>query len=586
MILRPYQEKGVEHLLSRPFGRPHALLADSPGTGKTVMAIEAAKQANCKHGIILVPAIIKEQWARQMVTWGLCQPDEIQTVYGLDAEIDNRPWVIVNYDIIRDKHVKIAEGVFKKERNRNHKKLFERNWHTLIMDEAHRLKNHDASQTHAVLHQTKGLALKCYWKWPLSGSIVPNRPMELYALLRALAPEVIHPYDTLEKFWERYCGGQYLAGRGASHIEELTERLQPFMLRRELRDVWGDCPDILENVTWLDVPYQDHPEWLGSDFMFEGTERRVVAEAKIPYIVAYLKERLDAGINKIVCFTYHTKVIEQCAAQLTKYNPLKIYGGVTSKKREEYLARFQSDPDSRVFLLQIASGGEGVDGLQHVASELVEAEPEWSPGREDQAIDRLRRLGQKYPVILTKLYAKNSYEETIYWSNQRKRDVIDVILKPNGGTFIMSVDSRLESIDKSNQEIVGLLKQLVAASGAAPVAQQPTQNFAPPAAPALPVPTPPAAPSVPPVASAPPAPITPPPPAPVAGDPERDAFSKQVVALLSPYGETQGSAMVSALNTAFKVEKLALVPKEHFQLYLQHVQHAIATAGPPVPQAA
>lgn len=592
--LRLYQEKGVDHLLSMPFGLPHALLADAPGTGKTIMAIEAFKRANCQNAIILCPAIVKEQWARQMVAWDLCGPDDIQILYGLDSEMDNRPWVIVNYDIIRDRKVNSPDGTEKKVSSRNKKRLTERNWHALVMDEAHKLKEHTSAQTKAVLGHKHGIAGKAYWKWPMSGTITPNHAYELYPLLKSQAEDCIKPYNVWDAYIERFCGGAYLNGRGSSNIPELTQRIQPYMLRRELKDVWKECPPIIDNLLWLDVPFTEHPEWIGSDFMYEATERRIVAESKIPQIVAYLAHRLEGGIGKLVCFTYHRQVIERVAHALQKYNPLKIYGGITPKQREAYLAKFKTDADSRLFLLQIASGGEGVDGLQHVASELVLAEPEWSPGREDQAIDRLRRIGQEHPVILTKLYAKTSYEETIYHSNQRKRAVIDVLLKPNGGTFTMSIDSTLESINKTQKEILDVLKT-IAGNGQtnfAPGANQPVApSVPPPAAPpfvAAPAPPVPVAASAPPasipgtVAPLPPgvvsAPVSAPPPSvPTAVAPPSeglDEFTKKVIATLEPFGPAEGVKKCGELAQLFGKQKASEVDPQHWPLFLQHCEHA------------
>lgn len=616
--LREYQTAGVDHMVSMPFGLPHALLADAPGTGKTIMTIEAFKRTNCRNGIILVPSIIKEQWKRRMVEWDLCGEDEIQTVYGLDATIDKRPWVIVNYDIIRDSKKTDDNGHETRVSSRNRKQLYELNWHALVMDEAHRLKGHDAEQTKAVLHHDYGLAGKCYWKWALSGSIVPNRSAELYPLLRALAPGVIKPYDTWMKYRDRYCGGAWEQGKGASNIEELTARLQPFMLRRELKDVWLECPELHENVFWLDVPYQEHPEWIGSDFMYEGTERRIVAEAKIPYVVAYLKDRLDSGVAKIVCFTYHRAVIEKASAALAKYKPLKIYGGITPAKRDAYLHQFQTDPQSRVFFLQIASGGEGVDGLQHVASECVLAEPEWSPGREDQAVDRLRRYGQEHAVILTKLYAKNSYEEVIYHANQRKRSVIEVILKPNGGTFVMSIDSTLANILAEQKVTNELLAKL---AGVSPVTQPvaPQANFAPPLpnVPAV-IATAPPAPAATPAVATPPAPIAPvvpsapasapvatiaapptiasPPVAtpvvpvatpPVVADKGTEDFQNKVIEILEKFNpvdtvcidEMKRICKVFQDSLGVPVERPTMLPAEHRELFLQHCTASVAGAA-------
>ncbi|MDE2099341.1 MAG: DEAD/DEAH box helicase [Patescibacteria group bacterium] len=580
--LRHYQHDGKRHLLSMPFGLPHALLADEPGTGKTATAIEAAKEVGAQNGIILCPAIIKEQWARELVTWGLCEPDEIQIVYGLNATIDNRPFKVINYELVREPLVR--------------NQLIKRNWHFLTLDEAHRLKSHDSQQSKAVFQKQTGLGNFAYWKWALSGSIVPNRPKELYPILKTMAPQVLGKYDNWTAYLNRYCGGEHIGGKGATNIDELTAAIQPFMLRRKLKDVWRECPDQMENDVYLDVPFESHPEWIGADYMQESTIRRVVAESKIPFIVAYLKERLEGGTDKLVVFGWHRHVIEELYKQLNKFNPVKIYGGMAVAKRNLSLSKFVTDGTCRLLILQIASGGEGLDGVQAVCHEYVQAEPEWSPGREDQAGRRVLRLGQTETVISTKLLAARSFEDVINGSNKRKRKTIEVILKPNGGTYIMSLEDSMQSIAtslKKFEPIADILGPLLQADVAAqlqqaPIAAPPQQVFAPPAAPQAP----PAASFAPPPAATAPAPFAPPPvasapapspfpPAPVAaaappaaslpntaaGTLTREAFANQVMAIYQPRGE-QGYAAFEAKLKEYGVSKLSDIPETHFQDFL------------------
>ena len=413
-----YQKRGVAHLIEPHDGLPHALLGWAPGTGKTIVDIEANKAASCKTGIIVCPKSVKVQWSKQMVKWGLCAEDEIQIVTGRDAVIDKSPWKVINYDLVREKEIC--------------RQLLRRDWHSLSLDEGHRVKSHTSKQTAALLHLTEGIATKCWYKWVLSGSIVPNRPLELYTILRSLAPNTLRNASTFEEYKIRYCGGFYADGKGASNIPELTGLIQDFASFVSLADVWEEIPDLIENDVWLaDVDVESHPEWLGLGFMPEPTERRIIAEAKVPHMVSYITDRIEDGSGKLVIFCYHRNVIEMLEQQLAKYRPVKIMGGMSDAKRENSLQRFEKDPAVELILIQIGAGGEAIDRLQHVSREYIEAEPEWSPGREDQASARLLRLGQKHTVIGTRLLVAGSYEEIIYRASQRKRRVINVITKTN-----------------------------------------------------------------------------------------------------------------------------------------------------------
>lgn len=592
MQLYPYQEQGVSHLLSMPFGKPHALLADAPGTGKTPMSISAAKAAGCKGGVILCPAIIKPQWQTQMHKWGLADPDEVQIAYGYDYQLSKAPWLVLNYDLVRQ------PAIFRQ--------INQRKWHTLIMDEAQRLKGLDTQQSLAVFHKDYGIGNVCYWKWALSGTIVPNRPLELFPLLYSMVRECLKPYDSERGYINRFCGGLAMDGRGASNEAELAERIRPYMLSRTLESVGHQLPPYIENEVFLDVPFDLHPDWGGAGFMPEPTERRLVAEAKAPFVADYISDRLESGVDKIVVFTYHENVIEGLARLLGKYNPALIYGGVSSAERLLAIARFTNDAACRIIMLQIASAGEGLDGLQYVASECVEAEPEWSPGREDQAIARLLRLGQTRPVIVSKLFAKSSYEDRIRGSNLRKRKSIEIITRPNGEEIPMSLETEIKklteavtknnellaaSLAKSNGEVIATVPNLqtlsaLAGAGAAPAAI-PAANVVPatsnvvalPNVPTLPAPAPApvamgaAVPAPAPLASAPMAAPSAIPAGGGSGDMTVEQFQEAVFAPFKALGNA-GVPKLQAYMAQQGVQQLAQVPPANFANFLAGAQAA------------
>lgn len=456
-----YQIAGIEHNLSMPYGRPHALNADDPGAGKTAQCIGSNLAAGCKNGIIVTPASVKEQWRRQLIQWEMCDEDEIQVLYGRDAVLDNRPWKIINYDIVREKEIQ--------------KQFAAKQWDSLNLDEVHRVKTYSSKQTLGLLGLKNGLSAFCYWKWAFSGTITPNRPVELYALLRAWCPEVLDPYNNFELFKNRYCGGYWADGKGASNLDELYAKLSKFMLRRSLDDIWPDKPQLIEKEVWLDpsdMNLEAHPEWLGLGFMPEPTERRVIAECKVPAMARYILDRLQDGSGKLVLFCYHREVIDKLVSTLRACGTKgeRIYGGLGDKKRREIFDNFCS-LDWDWIVLQIGSGGEALDGLQHYAREYIQCEPEWSPGREDQAGARILRLGQTKTVISTKLLVDDSYEKIIFRSSKRKRRAIGIITKPNGGNFVMQQQldpvtrqaQALESIAASLNVIVPLSEHLLEA---------------------------------------------------------------------------------------------------------------------------
>ena len=179
----------------------------------------------------------------------------------------------------------------------------------------------------------KSLIAKAYYRWYLSGTIVPNRPFELYPLLRTNAPELIAPYVDEVEFGKHFCAGYkvpYPGGSkwdfsGASNEKELGRRISPFMLRRDgFGDIWKDIPDVIENTyyikadprAFIDLPPRKPSAWdryyRDDDWDEEPAQapmRRAVGLAKIPAVYEYLKDRVRESTNKIIVFAYSRDVI-------------------------------------------------------------------------------------------------------------------------------------------------------------------------------------------------------------------------------------------------------------------------------------
>jgi hypothetical protein len=250
-------------------------------------------------------------------------------------------------------------------------------------------------------------------------------------------------------------------------------------------------------------------------------------------------------------------------------------------QRESNFNRFVSDPNAEYFFIQIGSGGEGLDGLQNVCHNYVKLEPEWSPGRDDQAGDRIMRLGQRHTVFSTQLLVAGSYEERIYNSNQRKRRPINIITKPNGGDYTtMPIEDELKSIGEKigalSTQIGGLLDVLYAGiqKGAAQGAPQAT--FAPPPPvthtpqPAPPPVATPAAPVVapPPVAAPVPSPVAP--SAAPSKSAERLKFEADVTAKLTPFA-SEGVTRLQKRLGEYNASHLSEIPEQYFPDFLQTV---------------
>lgn len=437
--LKDWQVDGVNFLVTpdvRLNNKPHKLLADDPGLGKTPMTICALKRIKAKRVIIFCPATIKKTWAKQLVNWGFCEWQDIQIVDSLTADtIYGKRVLVLNYDLVQRKtHQKVLN------------QLMKNTYDVFIADEAQRLKGVDSYRSQVILGGLKDhkipLIARANHIWFLSGTIAPNRPVELYPILASCAPECLKPSTGYRSFAEYYCDaywdGQELVAKGAKHIEQLHENLKPFMLKRRIEDVYPEMPPVLIKDVYVDVD-------MASDETNTNTAklRSLIGLAKVPFCVEYVKDKLQER-DKILVIAFSRKVVEALNEQLP--GSVRIYGGMTTDAKERAKQEFIENPDCHVLIGQINTMGEGVDDLQSMCDYIVSCEEEWSPGLYEQMFGRLRRIGQKSAsVILDQIIASDTFDGTMGYSRKKKDKVLKQLLRTNtkGASMLEQVLERI-----------------------------------------------------------------------------------------------------------------------------------------------
>ncbi|KAJ2186827.1 hypothetical protein EV181_003095 [Coemansia sp. RSA 532] len=124
----------------------------------------------------------------------------------------------------------------------------------------------------------------------------------------------------------------------------------------------------------------------------------------------------------------------------------RLDGGMPRPQRESNLRRFKQDPDVEVLLLSLRAGGVGLN-LAH-ASHVFLMDAFWNPSVENQAIDRIHRLGQLNPITVTRYFIKNSIEEKIMKLQVRKAKIVDISLMDSTRTsHVGSSSTPSETVD-------------------------------------------------------------------------------------------------------------------------------------------
>lgn len=412
MKLRPYQEEGVRFLTTHP----HALLADEPGVGKTAQAIIAAFSVGAKSILVVCPASVRLGWWDEVSKWG--------------GSINR--WDVISYN-------GAVSG-----------KGLQRRYDVVILDEEHYCKTPESQRTQAIFGNINGIARRGKYIWCLTGTPVLNRPRELYPILKTLCPAFSQM--SFAAYAQRYCGayfdGRAINTKGASHLDELREKLRGFMLRRTKAEVAPELPPKVYHRARLDVTAEEMAAvWeeeraignreerissIAEDFSQLGDLARLLrmtGEAKVPATVAYLKDLLSSGVDKVVVFARHREVIRRLEEGMKLEGVVVYHGGMSDDQKKEAVDAFRREGGARVFVGQIAAAGTGINGLQDTCSTVVFAELSWVPGEMGQAVDRCHRLGQTAECVnVHMLHVHGTLESAVLAVLERKEKVITKLM--------------------------------------------------------------------------------------------------------------------------------------------------------------
>ncbi len=449
----PFQRAGIDWLRSHD----NVLLGDDMGLGKTIQVIGAL---NCDHDVktclVVCPASLKINWSRELEKWSV-RPVDVRILSGKIPQFQGSivPWfdpgrlgvVIVNYNIL-DSWLDILRA-------------FE--WDMIVCDESHYLKNAKTKRTRATLQIQAKRKIAC------TGTPIPNRPIEAYAVLNWLDPK---SWPSWGKYAYRYCGathnGYGTDAKGASNLEELQEKLRStIMIRRLKQDVLTELPAKTRQV--IEIPangaepaiqrerqawsaYEDTLARLKADaelakaegeaeyraavdrlrigvsaaFVEIARARHDTAIAKAPYVAEHCVDILDGSAQKIIVFAHHHDVIDLLEDRLKGYGTVVVTGSTALGNRQAAVDRFQNDPTCRVFIGNIQAAGVGL--TLTAASVVVFGELDWVPGNITQAEDRAHRIGQTDPVLILHIVLDGSLDAKMAKTLVAKQEIIDKAL--------------------------------------------------------------------------------------------------------------------------------------------------------------
>ncbi len=413
MQLFEYQKTGADFLASRR----HALLGDKMGLGKTIQAIEACNITGARRLAVACPAIAKINWQREVEKW---------STYGIELKVES-------YNkLATDKELRNRWAAWRPD--------------VLVLDEAHYLKTADSSRTKSIYGpycRNNGLAGCAGAVWGLSGTLTPNNASELFPHLRALFPQALPGGGTYADFlntytrWEMGDHGPKVLGN--KNLADLRAAIAPHLLRRVTEEVLPDLPRVFVSDMPVDggkaldavKRLEDSVEVQELVYRLEegapipdadphiASFRKVCGIAKAEAVAESVIEMLENNqIEKVVLFAYHREVISILREKLAKFSPVHVWGGDSDALRQQAIDGFQNKPQVRVFIGQITACATAV--TLTAAHHCVFVETSWVPSDNEQAIYRLRRIGQKSPIMVRIAHLDKSIDEAIQKTVARK----------------------------------------------------------------------------------------------------------------------------------------------------------------------
>ncbi len=421
------------------------LLTHEMGVGKTPITIWAIEQAGYKLPLIICPNSLKFEWERQIKDWtGYDSAISRQNVYTRLRDFvylptNNTKYRIINYETLNN------------EANRGILQMIP--WDVIVFDEIHKLRNTKIS------HVKKGV--KSTWeflnRYPgtkiigLSGSPIMNYPNDLYVPLSTVAPGR-YPRDAsgMRNFLRKYTlFGQGRFGSyayGSMNVPHLKEETQDLVIRRTKKEVLSFLPDkyyqrpelemkddqrrIYDQMeTELKILLDDgEPLWSPSVLAQLTRLRQINLDPKILGVSAssakteFLYDLIDSTDEKLVIFSCFERYIYMLSEIFKAWGKsiAMVTGQVPVDKRGEEVRRFQEDDSCRIFLGTVQAAGEGI--TLTASSTVILTDRWWNEPTNQQAIDRLHRIGQKNAVQVLLPVCTRSVDAALDEILQRKHD--------------------------------------------------------------------------------------------------------------------------------------------------------------------
>ena len=480
--LRPYQVRGYSWLsFLRKWGLG-ACLADDMGLGKTIQTLALIQRdwrANGHRPVLLVcPTSVMNNWQKETSRFTPRLPALVH--HGPDRkrgaafkrEAERHAIVVSSYGLV----------------HRDLKTLREVKWSGVVLDEAQNIKNPETKQAKAAR------SLEADYRVALTGTPVENNVGDLWSIMEFLNPGFLGS----ENEFKRKFFVPIQAERDPSAAERLKRITGPFILRRLKTDraIISDLPEKLETKVFCSLTKEqaslyasvlsemdealesaegmerrglilgtlsklkqvcNHPaQFLGDNFGIAGRS------GKLARLTEMLEEVIEVGDRALVFsqFAEMGGLLQRHVQETFGLEALFLHGGVPKRRRDRMVDRFQNESAGPpVFILSLKAGGTGLNLTS--ANHVFHFDRWWNPAVENQATDRVFRIGQARNVQVHKFICAGTLEEKIDEMIERKKEVAEKVVGAGEGWLTELSNNALKDVLALSKEAAGGIADVI-----------------------------------------------------------------------------------------------------------------------------
>lgn len=409
--LYPFQRSGVQWLIDRTGG----ILADDMGLGKTVQVIAAIRllfnRAKIRSVLVVCPKSLVATWEREFGRWA---PELGVGVVTPIARIRKDAWkavlgrfhvLLTNYEQLRE----VPDVLTRVPLD------------LIVADEAHRLRNRWARVT------SGSFQLEPKRFWALTGTPLERDLEDLATLLALVAPKSFAPTDA------------------KLHPSSLRSRARPYMLRRRKNEVLEELPAVLDTTEILDLSKAQerlYREAVKRHRLADGKGNELALLTRLLLLcdidtesresckvdrILNLLGRIHRQKEKAVVFSYRLEPLRELKCRIVdQWGPdaaLLLVGEMDNEERDRAVVKFRNDHRTLALLASSRVGGEGLTLVE--ANHVFLFNQWWNPSANEQARDRVVRIGQRRKVHIYRFCCRGTIEEALERILESKQDLID-----------------------------------------------------------------------------------------------------------------------------------------------------------------